>query len=88
MPIAITNMERGELRRSDKSIAAVDQQPRAPLGATCVRVTRWFESVSLVVSNIMPLQKFDIFFLKRFAAMMIFLVVNIIDYRAEMGMRN
>ena len=36
----------------------------------------------------MALQKFDIFLLKRFAAMMIFLVVNVIGHGAEVGMGN
>ena len=36
----------------------------------------------------MTLEKFDIFFVKRLATMMIFLVVDVIYYGTEMGMGN
>jgi hypothetical protein len=36
----------------------------------------------------MPLEKFDIFFVKRSAAMMIFLVLDVIYDGTEMGMGN
>ena len=36
----------------------------------------------------MPLQKFNIFFLKRFSMMMQLLIANIVGYAAQMRMRN
>jgi len=47
-----------------------------------------FENVSFIVGNVMTLEKFDIFFVKRLAAVMIFLVVDVIYYGTEMGMGN
>jgi hypothetical protein len=46
------------------------------------------ENVTLIVCNVMSLQKFDIFLLKRLSPMMRLLIVNVVGYTIQMGMGN
>ena len=78
----------GEAPEERHVYSGVDRQQKAPLGARCLRIMQWVSNVSLIVGNVVTLEKFDIFFVKRLAAMMIFLVVDVIYYGTEMGMGN
>ncbi len=44
----------------------------------------WLENVAVIKRNTMPFQEFDVFLLKRFSAMMCFLVANVLGHTIQM----
>lgn len=47
----------------------------------------WLKHVALIVWNVMPLQKLNVFLLERLSAMMRLLSANVVGHTIQMGMR-
>jgi hypothetical protein len=71
-------------------IALPSQRGLSSVGATCGETNsfHWLKNVAPIVSDVVPLQKFDVFLVERFPAVMLFLATNIADHCIQMRMRN
>lgn len=72
-------------------IASLPEHRRSSVGAACFLIAnlfQWLENIPLIEPNMVPLQKFNIFLLKRFSAIMRLLIVNVVGHAIEVRMGN